>query len=128
MSLLPDILAVRRSANESGHAVVLDLHLPASLAYFPDHFPDLSLLPGVVQIDWAMRLAAVHHGVQPSHFAGMRALKFTAPVTPDTTLSLELRLLPENATAGRKERRVEFAYVSAQKKYSSGQLLFTRET
>jgi 3-hydroxymyristoyl/3-hydroxydecanoyl-(acyl carrier protein) dehydratase len=120
MSILPDIIAVRQDAG--ANAIVLDLHVPADLAYFKGHFPGLPLLPGVVQVDWAMRFAALHLGVQPARFAGMKALKFTAPMAPGTTLSLDLRLAdgPDNAGI----QRVEFAFLSVRKKFSSGQLLF----
>jgi 3-hydroxyacyl-[acyl-carrier-protein] dehydratase len=113
MSLMPEILAVRRS--DDTQSVALELHVAAGLDYFQGHFPGLPILPGVVQVDWAMRFAEQHLNALAIHFAGLKALKFTAPVRPDTVLTLELRLNTE-------AKRVEFSFFDAKRKYSSGQI------
>jgi 3-hydroxymyristoyl/3-hydroxydecanoyl-(acyl carrier protein) dehydratase len=118
MSLLPDVLSVRRGADPD--VVLLDIRVQDELDYFRGHFPGLPILPGVVQIDWAMRFAAEHLGAIPAQFAGMKALKFTSPIRPGALLTLELRARPES-------QRVDFAYVSAEKKHSSGQFMLNRE-
>ena len=53
VELRPDILATRPSPD----GIRVDLRVPADLACFPDHFPGFPLLPGVVQLDWALALA-----------------------------------------------------------------------
>ena len=83
-------------------ALRFDLRVPTTLAHFAGHFPGLPILPGVVQIDWAIRLAS-------DHVAGVREvtsidrLKFMAPVGPGALLTLRLTHDPAR-------HRVQFAY------------------
>jgi acyl-coenzyme A synthetase/AMP-(fatty) acid ligase len=83
-------------------ALHYDLRVPPTLVHFAGHFPGLAILPGVVQIDWAMRLAAEHiEGVRAA--ASIDRLKFMAPVPPGALLRLTLA-----HDAARS--RVRFAY------------------
>ena len=70
--------------------VTFDLHLPAELACFAGHFPDVPVLAGVVQIDWALHLAAAHLGLVEPETVAMR-VKFMRIITPGTALALRLR-------------------------------------
>ncbi|CAM3652805.1 putative AMP-binding enzyme [Pseudomonas reidholzensis] len=80
----PEILEQRHDGAE------LRLWVPADLPCFTGHFPTTPILPGVVQIDWAIALGAT---VTPPglRFAGMEVLKFQHLVRPGDELDLTLR-------------------------------------
>lgn len=111
MSYQPTVRAVRRS----GTHAELDLFIPASLDFFPDHFPRLAILPGVVQVDWAISLGREHLGL-PGTFRGLRNVKFMSPVLPGATLTLFL---------DGKPRELAFAYRAGERTVSSGRALFS---
>jgi acyl-CoA synthetase (AMP-forming)/AMP-acid ligase II len=93
-------------------ALHYDLRVPPSLVHFAGHFPGLAILPGVVQIDWAMRLAAEHvDGVRD--VASIDRLKFMAPVPPGAVLQLTLAPDPVRG-------RVRFAYRLGERDCASG--------
>ncbi len=125
--LLPDVLAVRRECNESNELderganarIVIELHVPPALAHFPGHFPGLPILPGVVQIDWAVRLARLHLPgcCAGRRFSALEGVKFQALVLPDARLELALFW---NAA----KDRLEFSYSNGQRKCSTGRLVF----
>jgi 3-hydroxymyristoyl/3-hydroxydecanoyl-(acyl carrier protein) dehydratase len=113
--LLPRVLAVRpRDENSPPRHLVLDLHVPPELAHFPGHFPGLPILPGVVQVDWAVRFAREHLGVT-GEFARLENVKFLALVRPDAQLQLELR----GDTA-----QVDFVFSAGERRYASGRAVF----
>lgn len=111
MSLLPDVVGER----SRGGRVELDLSVPADLACFAGHFPGLPILPGVVQLDWSVKLGRERLALN-GEFAGAENLKFLSIVRPGARLTLALEL----AEGG----RLRFSYFSAERKYSSGTLLF----
>src|SRR5690242_4306687 len=45
---------------------IMHLQIQADLIYFAGHFPDFPLLPGVVQLDWAIHYAKLIFGMQDS--------------------------------------------------------------
>lgn len=78
---------------------VADLHsalfyVAPQLACFDGHFPGQPLLPGVVQIEWAMALAdnLWPQALAAQKFAGMSRVKFKAPIKPKAVLAMELKL------------------------------------
>jgi 3-hydroxymyristoyl/3-hydroxydecanoyl-(acyl carrier protein) dehydratase len=96
-----------------------ELRVPHTLVHFAGHFPGLPILPGVVQIDWAMRLAsALAPGVRA--LASIDQLKFTAPVPPGAVLRL---LLTHDAP----RRRVPFVWRIGERDCASGVMVY-RET
>ncbi|WP_149087545.1 acyl-CoA synthetase family protein [Pseudomonas prosekii] len=68
----------------------LQLAVPPDLAYFSGHFPQTPVLPGVVQVDWALSLGQQLMNL-PSRFAGMEVLKFQQLVRPGDEIQLHLR-------------------------------------
>jgi 3-hydroxymyristoyl/3-hydroxydecanoyl-(acyl carrier protein) dehydratase len=111
MRLLPEILAERRAGNR----IELELRVPADLACLAGHFPGLPVLPGVVQIDWSVKLARTRLDLR-GEFAAAENLKFLSIVRPEERLSLALEL-----SGG---TRLGFSYFRDAKKYSSGTLVF----
>ncbi len=83
----PRVTAVRPSAG----AVEIDLAIEADLFWFDGHFPGDPILPGVVQLDWAMAFARSHLGLtQPA--ARRFQIKFKATIRPGEAVTLALRL------------------------------------
>ena len=112
-ALLPEVLAVRR---EGAARVVLDLTVPAWLAYFAGHFPGLPVLPGVVQIDWAARFGHTHLPVEGA-FSALENVKFLAPVHPGARLELALGW-------DAAKRHLEFLFAGGGRTFSSGRIVF----
>ncbi|TWT13696.1 3-hydroxyacyl-ACP dehydratase FabZ family protein [Reyranella sp. CPCC 100927] len=85
-------------------SVTLQLQLSPDLACFAGHFPDFPVLPGVVQVDWALQLATTYLGVTAD--GGIRLqVKHKRIVLPSSPLTLELRV--------DQPGRLRFSYRSA---------------
>lgn len=81
----PDVSATRPIAG----GVEIDLTAPYDLACLEGHFPDTPIVPGVVQIDWAIRLAA--HYLQLDLEAGTHfQVKYRRLFLPDRQVTLTL--------------------------------------
>ncbi|MCL2308839.1 MAG: AMP-binding protein [Proteobacteria bacterium] len=110
---LPPFTVAARGEQE----VVLTLALCDCVQAFTGHFPQLPILPGVAQIDWALRLAQRYFPVE-GRFSGFRQLRFQRILSPDDKVSLTLRFSPE-------KKEVHFIYASAHGVHSQGRALFT---
>lgn len=71
-----------------GH-VDAQLLVTPDLAGFAGHFPDFPILPGVVQIDWAVHYAQ-EFLLLDEPVIRVERLKFTCPISPNTPLQLSL--------------------------------------
>ncbi|MGH8380510.1 AMP-binding protein [Pseudomonas sp.] len=107
----PEVISQARKDAE------LHLHLAVSadLAYFNGHFPQTPVLPGVVQVDWAIELGQALLD-QPRRFAGMEVLKFQQLVRPGDPLQLSLRFDAERG-------KLYFTYSNAGAPCSSGRIV-----
>lgn len=100
------------------------LWVPTDLPCFAGHFPDQPILPGVMQLDWAIQLAnnLWPNETQISHFAGCARLKFKAPVLPNSLLTLALEL---NSDESRQQPpTIAFALRSATQTLTTARLLY----
>lgn len=103
---------------ESTHADehVYELHVPHSLVHFAGHFEGLPILPGVVQIDWAVKLASVDVP-DIRAVASVDQIKFTAPVPPGVVLKLTLK-------HDAQRRRMQFRYRLGERDCASGVIVY----
>jgi 3-hydroxymyristoyl/3-hydroxydecanoyl-(acyl carrier protein) dehydratase len=108
----PDVLAVQRS----DALIELELSLPRGLLYFEGHFDGFPILPGVVQLHWALRFARLHLPVGRRLLVEMQ-IKFRRPIRPEARLVLVLSLkeMPDR-------KQVTFAYRCGDIPCSSGKI------
>ena len=112
MIVVPEICATERI----GRSVRFQLKIPANLPYFQGHFEQCRLLPGVVQIGWAIELGRKYLSFAGT-FSALSAVKFTRVIQPDDVIMLELEYSSE-------KRQLDFAYDLDGRACSSGSVLF----
>ncbi|MDP9504090.1 AMP-binding protein [Pseudomonas protegens] len=93
----------------------LQLAIPPDLAYFSGHFPQTPVLPGVVQVDWALALGQQLLDL-PGRFAGMEVLKFQQLVRPGDRIQLNLRF-------DAQRQKLYFAFLNDGAPCSSGRII-----
>lgn len=101
-----------------GDRVDIDLSLPADLLWFRGHFRDFPILPGVVQLDWALQFARDHLGLK-TPVARTFQVKYKAGLFPCDRVILTLRRHP--ATSG-PATRLTFEYRRDGALCTSGQI------
>ena len=112
MTTEPIVVAQRVAPPEAE----LRLEIPADLEYFAGHFDEAPVVPGVVQIKWAVEAAQRHLGTS-GVLVSMEALKFQRVLLPGHVATLTLKWLAE-------ESKLYFSFKSAGARYSSGRLTF----
>ncbi|MCB5183733.1 hypothetical protein LG201_00755 [Methylobacillus gramineus] len=113
MQLLPEIKAITHTAPD---AVALSLYVQPALHYFPNHFPDFPILPGVVQLNWAVHFAREHLAMT-GKFSALENIKFQSIVLPQQALELSLKWHAP-------QQRLEFVFALGAQKFSSGRIIF----
>ncbi|MGH8160139.1 MAG: hypothetical protein ACREPQ_18650 [Rhodanobacter sp.] len=101
----------------------LTLQLPLELIHFDGHFPRAPVLPGVLQIAWALALAAPRLGTS-THCREMEALKFQHLLHPGDRVELSLHF-DAGQIAG-EHGKLHFAYHLDGAHCSSGRLRVER--
>ncbi len=94
----------------------LRLLIPADLEYCRGHFTGAPVVPGVVQLKWAIE-AARRHLQASGEVAGAEALKFQRALVPGVAATLTLKWLAADG-------KLYFSYHSDAARFSSGRLLF----
>ena len=115
MTVDPIVVATRVQSTTGAQ---IDLVVPLDLRYFRGHFPGAPIVPGVVQIKWAIGFARNLLKAGGS-FAGMKTVKFLDVMQPGAAATLQL-----DYTAASGELR--FSFESKQARYSNGRLLLLR--
>ena len=112
MILLPQIDSIERAHD----GLSLRFSVPETLGYFAGHFPGCPLLPGVVQIGWAVQLARQHLPLD-APFRSLAGVKFMRVIQPGATVELLLVL-------DAKRRELSFEYQCDGLSCSGGRVLF----
>lgn len=114
MSALPTILSETRA----GNVLTLQLAMDHSLEVFKGHFEQLPIVPGIAQVDWALRFGHAHLGL-PLHSRQLLNLKFLRVIRSGTEVWLELApdVLPHAA-------KLVFRFSDALGTYSQGTVVF----
>jgi hypothetical protein len=99
-----------------GHTAEVQVFIPPDLLCFEGHFPQVPILPGVVQVEWAVAFARRFFAL-PQQFRHLEALKFQRVVEPGMTVTLGLEYVAANQT-------VSFRYVSDAGQHSCGRVAF----
>jgi len=110
--LLPRIDALERAPDQ----LILQFVVPADTDYFDGHFPGCPLLPGVVQVGWAIELARVHIPYS-GRFRALANVKFKRVIQPDAAVTLRL-------AADRSRHEMSFEFGISGESCSSGRVLF----
>lgn len=101
-----------------GERAEYHLRVPENLLWFKGHFPELSILPGVVQVDWVM------HFIQDlkielaviDNFSRIDQLKFKRLILPAKELNLRLEISQDL-------QRVKFRYFDEDGVFSMGSIV-----
>lgn len=112
MNGLPDVVTTRRD----GGCSEVEIVVPADSAWFEGHFPSHPILPGVVQIGWAVHFAALMHDFD-SAVRILEQIKFKRPIGPGACLVLRLE---PSADRG----KLRYDYRDGDASCSSGTLVF----
>lgn len=111
--LYPEVIRVE---GDGVRAARLDLRVTPEIEHFTGHFPGAAILPGVVQVDWAVHFARLHLPLR-GEFSALENLKFLSVIQPGEELSLSLEWDSER-------QRLDFSYAGAARKCSAGRIVF----
>lgn len=101
--------------SSDGDNVCIDFAIDGNLPCFKGHFPGFPILPGIVQLDWAVRIASERFGFSATPREVLK-LKFKSVIIPPKEVKLTLsRISPVE---------VQFEFTSAQQQHSSGKLRY----
>ena len=111
-TLFPEVL----NKNIHEHKATLDISMPKDLLYFKGHFPENPILPGIVQVHWAL-----HYAKGCFNISGVvtrcPSIKFTNIINPEMNLKLTLEFFPTDSY-------ITFAYKNDEHTYSTGRLCY----
>ncbi|RTR29329.1 thioester dehydrase [Shewanella atlantica] len=115
-SKLPRVL----STDIQGEAIEWRIFIDAGLPFFDGHFPEQAVLPGVTQLDWAIRMGCEHFNY-PVDVATLEVLKFQQLMLPNSEVTLKIS---QNSS----KTKLLFSYFDDEKRFASGRILLASPT
>ncbi len=103
------------SLTDDGHDIRMRVDVSQELCWFRGHFPNQPVLPGVVQLHWAVIIVQACFGFS-SVPAEIKRLKFKKVVTPPHVFELSVSRKSSN--------EAQFAYDTGSERNSEGRLVF----
>lgn len=103
------------------NSIVLTLNIKDSIVWFDGHFPEQAVLPGVVQLHWAVQIVRLHFSqlsITKSQFQQASNVKFKSMILPNQLVKLSLSYNEE-------KNKVNFSYFLEADELSSGVLVFS---
>lgn len=107
---IPKLTLLDRTEN----TLSCNLYLTDNSLCFAGHFPTRPIVPGVIQLGWALQFGK-DLGLPPENFLGISRCKFMAVIEPFTTITLTLR---------REQSRLNFTLESEEHVHASGTLTY----
>lgn len=101
---------------ETTKAIRYALTMSSDLLYFDGHFDQAAILPGVVQLHWAVHFGKEDLGVTGEFEGNMEAVKFQQVIRAEQTVTLELKY-------DKAKNKLHFKYFSGDVAHSSGRIL-----
>lgn len=105
-----------RLLEQEPERALLEIIVPKDLLYFEGHFPIAPVLPGVVQVDWAIHFGRQYFAL-PANFCGIQALKFQQVICAETPVYMEL-------IHQAQKQALQFRYFSDAGQHAGGRVLF----
>ena len=116
----PATMLPRVTKRETGeHSARVAMQIPADLPCLPGHFEGAPVVPGVVQIDWAMHYGRELLGLS-GRFSSLEVIKFKQLLVPGESALLDLEFDPQ-------KNKLKFCFRcdgDDAREYSSGRLCF----
>lgn len=107
---LPDI--VEQSMSDS--RLILKLRINHDIRYFEGHFDEMPVLPGVVQLNWAIEYAVKYFEID-FNLVSVDVLKFQKLLLPDSDVTLTIHM--------KTAQKFEFCFYNGDDVYSSGRIV-----
>jgi 3-hydroxymyristoyl/3-hydroxydecanoyl-(acyl carrier protein) dehydratase len=104
-----------KNTQKQDDKVELLLSFSKSAVYFQGHFPQIAILPGFMQIHFAMFFAK-KYWLLGGEITNIKKLRFTKIITPNTDVSLMIEYL--------SPKKINFKYFSGDTSHSSGEIHF----
>ncbi|QHJ12082.1 Tyrocidine synthase 3 [Paraglaciecola mesophila] len=105
-----------KSLERVENTLTIQCHIPPEIRYFNGHFDNTPILPGVVQVHWAHKLAKAHFA-ELNHFYRLEVIKFSQVIQPNENVEIQL-------TFNSLKQQVTFSFQSEKGIHSSGRICF----